>query len=574
MLTKEMLDMSNILPFELDVYCLKGVMVSGYQNAYIFSDSNDPDLYYSDFLFIDTKRIIQSGGLKKGEKIVVRQINASSNADLRFSIGNSYGFLKSPYIYEIVDIDSITIPRQIDFDSTAERTKVYVDNAYMGETPVSVTVKGIRNISIRAEKEGYVTQKLTYATEKNNAIKINMGLYDMDPRVLTVNTTPTQNSALYLNGRYVGTSGKPFTYYGRIFSGDTIRADANGLSSTMTIGALGKGEYAYNLAFDAEPRNVTITSSPTSASYTLNGKNIGEQTGRATVYGKGSFKVEASENGIRQSYTISTPEMKAYSFNLDFNAEPRTIKLSIHPSDAIATLNGKTVQSGTYTVYQENNEITVKKTGYLSESKSVTVKNTDKISVSVSLEYNWTAARENKETSGLYVGGNYLMSPKTTGLGFTHPGIFGGRVSWFKSDAENLFLLETGIDAGYDQKQITGVGQDTIFYCDCFFGVGMKFWLGSVGFIYPKITGYGGFLSKSLEYSKDSTYKTTKEIRNASSSDNALYGELEASLGFRMMLGNKFGLSCEYGLRPQMQNKPSQPDDLKVIQVFQAGMFF
>jgi len=272
-------------------------------------------------------------------------------------------------------------PRSLALESIPSGAEVWYDGKRQGLTPMSLTFTGQVSPLLTFKLSGYLdqTKRVVMTDRLSGTDRVDMGLYDMEPRLITVTSAPTVVANVLVNGIRVGTTGEPFIILGRIAPDTVLRVEANGIYSQGTIKALEPGSYSIPISLDAESRQVTVSTYPSVANISIRGKSIGVGSAHFTWYGPGSFSVEADLNGQSKSFKLAFPEAGSHVVALDFDAEPRQVILSIKPNNAGITINGNATNAGTTTVFGPVLTIKAFRNGYEPYEELIGTKPGDRI---------------------------------------------------------------------------------------------------------------------------------------------------------------------------------------------------
>jgi hypothetical protein len=488
---------------------LRQVIIAGYPRAFIMISNDDPDSYYPAYLFLDPKGLIKNN-LLPGEGIVAKSTGEIDLPTVYFkyftitpnSTITSSGYLKNPYVFEIKDIDSISLPHELTLDSDVPGVSIYQNSKLIGRTPLTFRFTGHTDYCFYAWKDEYLPQNLDIkVTERKQSYKIELG--SEPARTIIFQPSPTKEADLIINGMNFGKAAESHVIRGKVPPSSTLTLRANGMQKTYDLDFLPSQDQIVPLEFDAEPRCLTI---------------------KAT------------------------------------------------PKNARITVNGIVASSNTVTTYQRENAIEVSCDEYVTKSEKLSIDPYGSAHLSYNLAHDWPTARKNINTSGLYLGSMYMTLPSSSNLAKKFPALWGGRIAALLGKTEDIVITELGIDGAYsDNSNVAETESYSLI--DAYAGLGLKLWLGKAGFLYTKISGIGGYAFYTCDLNSSSGYLTTSSSLSSGIDTSFPFGEMEASVGARFMLGST-GVSVEYGIRPQMKDSTFSLSTMTFSQVMQLGIKF
>jgi hypothetical protein len=470
-------------------------------------------------------------------------------------------------------------PRVMYADSVPSGAELFVDGRSQGVCPKILNYDGPVSLSLRFSLKGYADKIMTVDMwdKTTEVVTADMGSYDMERRNYTLKTSPTVGASVYVNGGYVGVagpSGLSFYFTGRTepFS---VRLSANGVDASYSVSETRAGSWSLDYTFDAEPRAVALSSSPSAANISCNGKALGAGKAATTVYGPGPHAFSCALNGRSSSFSFPTPEKKGYAFDMAFDAEPRTLRLQLNVKGASVSLNGTAVGSGSgsYTVYEPSLRLSIRKEGYKSHEETISVQGNSSVRRTVFLQADYPYRRGGMKTSGFHLGASAVLVRRPVMADY-FPILAGVRFGDFMTEVEKPFFWEFGLDCAYGNTAMRlvpgGDGFGGNYYDMAVYGsLGLKAWLGSAGYVYAKTALNLGMAGGDL--SIPDGYRTTGDYSLSIFPDDSYmgaYAEGELALGICLQ-GKKDGLYAEAGLRPAVSGGA-----WSFSPVVQGGFFF
>lgn len=440
--------------------------------------------------------------------------------------------------------------RQLVITSNPPGAEVFYDNVSQGTTPCTLNIVGQGERTVILRRAGHMDQTRTVSMVHADStnLHVEMGAFDDSPRVFTVKTSPTIKADIYLGDKKIGESGKPITFKGIIPKGSYLTAKANGLSAQVSIAGTKPGSYTLPVTLDAEKRTLIVRTAPSKAEIKFDGKVVGTGSAERYWYGPVKTTVRVALNGlVRTDVYNLAPGTK--TVDLDFDAEPRSISLEYKPADAIAKINGYKVKAGTHTAYGDSISIEVTKKGFKPHTEYVRIAAGQEARRKVALKNDWDWRREQKPLSGFEMSGTVINLSPEVKIGDVET-LYNGRMG------ASILMNGTVIELGTQMNFGSGprYNSNSVLIFDLYASFGLYTWLLDVAALYGKASLIGGV---GLSYGYDSDY------------ESILTGDLEASAGIRLPLGN-LNLFCEYGVSPQLFTESA--DGLVLNRTIRAGI--
>lgn len=223
-----------------------------------------------------------------GKKTALIQKASTGNALLRYSINNE-GAAYSPRIIpnpsDLPLILDVRIPKIVKIETDVPGINIGINGKAAGTAPGYFLQQDGALNNIVAYGRGYQTKKASISGDDPNPIAtFSMGSYDIYPRNLKIVTAPSLGADVIVRGKKLGTTPYTISYEGNESFEITIQK--NGLALKSAVADSRPGNTTLDLSFDAEERNLHVSSSPSGASVTVNGKNLGTTPLKEKIYGR------------------------------------------------------------------------------------------------------------------------------------------------------------------------------------------------------------------------------------------------------------------------------------------------
>ena len=162
--------------------------------------------------------------------------------------------------------------------------------------------------------------------------------------VVRIESSPTESALVSWGGLVLGNTPMNLELDRRFLPMLTLSEGS--IAADYSLGEIRGGPASQQvvLRFDAEPRIVSVTTSPTaSAPVYLEGTMIGMSPLALETRGPSPIHLKIASLGNEASFELDVPEPGPYTFDLPFDAEPRIIDLRSIPSRATVKYLGKVV---------------------------------------------------------------------------------------------------------------------------------------------------------------------------------------------------------------------------------------
>jgi len=220
--------------------------------------------------------------------------------------------------------------------TTPEGVPITVNGELKGGAPIDIVHAGTNGepVVVQAVLQGYVKQDRVFSInhETNRRFEIEMGEYDMAPRAIRIDSSPTRGADVYLGATRIGSTPCTLQAVGRTNGMLTIRrtTPANATFVTnISFDATSETNIGINVALDQEPRILKVENEPTrNASVTVNSSLVGRTPLTLTYYGPTNINLTVSEREFSQSRTVDLTTAGEKRLQTAVDAEPRWLKLS------------------------------------------------------------------------------------------------------------------------------------------------------------------------------------------------------------------------------------------------------
>ena len=265
--------------------------------------------------------------------------------------------------------DEVTIPVELEITRvslTINPTPADAVVTINGEARKTITVDYGTEVSYSVVKTGYDTKsaKITLVENTNLDIELSQTVV-----VLTINPTPADATVII-----AGVEQKNYTgVYGDIVDWEVSAAGYTSKSGSETL----TENKTVDVALDKQQITITVAATPEDATVKLNGvvrKSVTVDYGTEVSY-------EVSKTGyVSKSGTVSA--INTETITIELVKQKVTLTIAPTPEDAVVKING--IEQNTITV-DYGTEVTyeVSKTGYVSKTATISVVNTETLSVSL-----------------------------------------------------------------------------------------------------------------------------------------------------------------------------------------------
>jgi len=185
--------------------------------------------------------------------------------------------LKLDLLYEIkgtaVSLWAVdNLERTLIIETSENGASIYINEKFVGLSPLKVTFKGRVTITIRAEKKGFLTQEIVLSLKKvgENKILIELNPFDNLDRIIKIRSFPSTDAEVYFNDIFIGSTPLTYTIKGNTIGIITLKK--NNLSTSIYIDGTKSGEYEIPVYFDSEIRKISFITDEKDAVLFINGK--------------------------------------------------------------------------------------------------------------------------------------------------------------------------------------------------------------------------------------------------------------------------------------------------------------
>jgi TolB-like protein len=298
-----------------------------------------------------------------------------------------------------VEVELIAKPGSMNIYSEPSGAKIYLDNAYVGETPMSLEKVAEGEHEIRLIKLNYKiwTSKVVVRSFKPTDVKTTL---EVSPGILTVNSDPV-GADIFVKGKFIAKT--PYTL-GNITPGEVVvRVEKEGFYEWTTSALIEPNDHkVLDIVLKEKVGNINVNSMPEGAAVYLvksNGeeKLIGQTPvlNYTTSIGNYNVRVEKEDyfNKVK-SITVNVGETSDISYLLE--KKPGSIVVKTTPENARIFLDGiyKGRSPMRLTNLKEGDYVVTMTMPYASETVKVTVKSNrdSKIESSINKPVNYVYA--------------------------------------------------------------------------------------------------------------------------------------------------------------------------------------
>ena len=242
-----------------------------------------------------------------------------------------------------VEVELIAKPGSMNIYSEPSGAKIYLDNAFVGETPMSLEKVAEGEHEIRLVKLNYKiwTSKVVVRSFKPTDVKTTL---EVSPGILTVNSDPI-GADVYVKGKFIAKT--PYTL-GNITPGEVVvRVEKEGFYEWTTSTLIQPNDQkVLDIVLKEKVGNINVNSMPEGASVYLvdrngNEKLIGQTPALNYTTSIGDYNVRLEKEGYFnevKSITVRVGEISDISFLL--KKKPGTITVRTTPENARIFLDG------------------------------------------------------------------------------------------------------------------------------------------------------------------------------------------------------------------------------------------
>jgi len=242
-----------------------------------------------------------------------------------------------------VEVELIAKPGSMNIYSEPSGAKIYLDNAFVGETPMSLEKVAEGEHEIRLVKLNYKiwTSKVVVRSFKPTDVKTTL---EVSPGILTVNSDPI-GADVYVKGKFIAKT--PYTL-GNITPGEVVvRVEKEGFYEWTTSTLIQPNDQkVLDIVLKEKVGNINVNSMPEGASVYLVDRNgdeklIGQTPALNYTTSIGDYNVRLEKEGYFnevKSITVRVGEISDISFLL--KKKPGTITVRTTPENARIFLDG------------------------------------------------------------------------------------------------------------------------------------------------------------------------------------------------------------------------------------------
>ena len=242
-----------------------------------------------------------------------------------------------------VEVELIAKPGSMNIYSEPSGAKIYLDNAFVGETPMSLEKVAEGEHEIRLVKLNYKiwTSKVVVRSFKPTDVKTTL---EVSPGILTVNSDPI-GADVYVKGKFIAKT--PYTL-GNITPGEVVvRVEKEGFYEWTTSTLIQPNDQkVLDIVLKEKVGNINVNSMPEGASVYLVDRNgdeklIGQTPALNYTTSIGGYNVRLEKEGYFnevKSITVRVGEISDISFLL--KKKPGTITVRTTPENARIFLDG------------------------------------------------------------------------------------------------------------------------------------------------------------------------------------------------------------------------------------------
>ena len=178
-----------------------------------------------------------------------------------------------------VSLSPVTSTGYLSVSSTPKYADVYVDNSYMGQTPLTITTdEGVH--AVRLQKTGYSTYTASVRVNAGQTSTVSAYLSETVTTGYVSITSSPSGASVYIDGAYVGTT--PSSSYGSV---SYLSAGPYSTNSYHTVQIKLAGYETYSTSFKPQEKTpVVINAVLTSSGPTTAGLHVTSVPAGASVY--------------------------------------------------------------------------------------------------------------------------------------------------------------------------------------------------------------------------------------------------------------------------------------------------
>jgi len=279
-----------------------------------------------------------------------------------------------------------SVPVSITSNPTA--AKVYIDNTYIGDTPINNYKLSTGTRTLKVTKDGYndYTQTFTLASsDTSKAIPVVLTKKE-EPKsttpktgTLSISSTPT-GAKVYVNNQYKGITPLTLTLNEGNYSVKLSKENYEDSTQSVTVKANQTGQVSITLKEIPSPKpktgNLSVSSIPAGAQVYVNGTYKGLTPITINNLNPGTYSIQLKLDGYKIVYgsvVVSADDTKYYSETLTLLTG--TLSISSDPSGANVYINGdyKGTTPLNLTLAPGNYTVKLTKEGYEDHTESTTI---------------------------------------------------------------------------------------------------------------------------------------------------------------------------------------------------------
>jgi serine/threonine protein kinase/outer membrane protein assembly factor BamB len=242
-------------------------------------------------------------------------------------------------------------------DSTPAGAEVYVDNTYIGVTPVESYKLAVGTYTLLIRKPGYFDYTQTVTISEGKTTIVNAKLI-LKTATLSVSSTPS-NAEVYIGGIYKGQTPITVQLPPGTYTVEIRKEDYKPHTETITLQA--GEERQINVQLEALFGFLNVYCNVQGAEVFLDGKKIGETPLKGYKLSTGEHKVEVKKEGYQIfTQTITIEPTKTHTINARLELIPTTSPIQTSaptPSSSSSPITTPTSSSSTPLIPAETSKL-------------------------------------------------------------------------------------------------------------------------------------------------------------------------------------------------------------------------
>ncbi|MFA7427878.1 PEGA domain-containing protein, partial [Mesotoga sp.] len=246
-------------------------------------------------------------------------------------------FVLNRNISKSLTLTPVVQSHQLSVITSPSGADVYVNNAYVGRSPLNVTLEGGTK-NLRIERSGYETYSETFVLDRSISKSITLSPQVRDYK-LNVTSSPS-NALVYINGTYQGRTPLNLTLREGSY---TVRVTADGYEDFSTSVSLDRDRQVSATLY-AKKARLTVETEPTNASVFVDNVYVGRSplsididAGRHTIRVEKSGYITDSKDvnlaaGTSSSTKITLIEERPIA-RITISSDPRNARIFINGRD-------------------------------------------------------------------------------------------------------------------------------------------------------------------------------------------------------------------------------------------------